>query len=620
MSARRPELCATVLYALPDGVLALDATGAIVEANPAAERLLGRARQALLGVPLSGLLLLDPAAPPLTLEGVGSGLQLDALAAGRALEVALAPAPEGALLTAVLREVTARRRAEADLASAKETAEAANAAKTRFLASMSHDLRTPMAAILGYADLLGTVEGVGEAERGEWVEQIRRSAEHLLALLNDILDLSKIEAGEVTLDLTRVHLFQAVSDVEALMAPLARERLLTLRVEWAGLLPEWIETDPVRLRQILVNLVSNAVKFTDRGGITIRVSPAGAEPPPGERLRLRLAVQDSGVGIAPQDQERLFDPFTPLAGRSPGGTGLGLNISRRLARLLGGDLRVESRPGAGSTFVLELDAGPARPLAELVDTTRLDLRDLRRRRTATRLDLRGVRVLVVDDHRTNRTLLAHILREPGALVTQAGDGEEALREVLGARAEGRPFDLVLMDMQMPVLDGYEATARLRSAGVATPIVALTAHAMTGDRDRCLAAGCDSYVAKPLVREQFLAELGRLLGRRLIEAPAPAAPGLVSTRAEEDAFRPLLLAYVAELPALADALVEAHRSGDQERLSTLCHQLAGSGGSYGFPQVSAAARRCEQQLRQGRSPSEVGEPLAELVALLRSASV
>ena len=618
----REDLCAAVLGALEDGVLALDAAGAIVELNGAAERILGRPRAALLGKPLLQLLAPDRAwPPPFETARVSRGMRVEVETGGpngapRTLEVSLAPIEgQPPLLGAVLREITARKRAESELQAAKEAAEAASAAKTRFLASISHDLRTPMAAILGYADLLGREDAGSAHERGEWLEQIRRNADHLLALLNDILDLSKIEAGEVALEVTRVNLFQALADAESLMAPLAHEKLLDLRVEWGGPLPEWIETDPVRLRQILVNLVSNAIKFTDQGEVALRVEQA---PSPPGRARLRISVADTGSGIPPEDLERIFAPFTPLAGRKAAGTGLGLNISRRLARLLGGDLTVRSTPGRGSTFSLELDAGAERAV-DLVDTTRIDLRELRRRRPTRRIDLSGVRILVVDDNRANRRLLVYMLEEPGALVSEAADGQEAVGAVLRAQTEGAPFDLVLMDMQMPVLDGYEATRTLRQLGVRTPVVALTAHAMTGDRDRCLAAGCDAYVAKPLVREQFLGELSRLLRRSLVDGQRPQG-GLVSIRAGDPGFQELLREYAAELPGLAEQLVEAHRAGELPRLTDLCHQLAGSGGSYGFPQISSAARRCEQVLRQGGGVSDVADPLAELCALLRSVTV
>jgi signal transduction histidine kinase/ActR/RegA family two-component response regulator len=404
-----------------------------------------------------------------------------------------------------------RRRSE-DLREAIKRAERANEAKSEFLANMSHEIRTPMNAIIGFSENL-LAPDITEAERVEAVRTIHRNGLHLLEIINDILDLSKIEAGKLTIENERAAPAEVVEDVLTLMRDRANSKGLKLAGEYVGDLPATIETDAKRLRQILINLVGNAVKFTETGGVRLRVAYL-----PDPVRQLKIDVIDTGIGLTAEQVSRLFQPFEQADSsttRRFGGTGLGLTISRRLARMLGGDIEVTSIYGTGSVFSVTLATGdlegiafapvePNQPRAAAPEPAKPAV-------TAVTL---GGRILLVDDGPDNRKLLSVILRKAGAEVATAENGLEAVEAALASRAT-TPFDVILMDMQMPVLDGYDATRRLRDAGWSGPIIALTAHAMAGDRERCLEAGCDDYVTKPVDRKKLLALLAALLS----QAPA-----------------------------------------------------------------------------------------------------
>lgn len=427
-------------------------------------------------------------------------------------------------------DVTERELAMNQLAHAKRQAESANAAKSAFLANISHEIRTPMAAILGYSDLMVDAATSTE-ERREFAETIRRNGAHLLTILNDLLDLSKIEAGRMQVESIAVQPHEVLEEVVRLMNIRATAKRLELRYipsndEYAHTL---VLTDPLRLRQILMNLIGNAVKFTESGW----VRAAMRFQKQGDRLRIWFDIADSGVGLREEEIRRLFQAFSQgdtSTTRRHGGTGLGLAISKRLSELLGGGITVQSRLNEGSTFTLEIEAG----LAPLGDGDHLDAVsgalsrtepwtesgvveamgstavDAGTGRTAPAADasampqpLLGVRVLLVDDGADNRELLARIFERAGSVVTVARDGRESLDLVVRAGASGKSFDVILMDMQMPELDGYLTTKRLRSIGYRGRIVALTGHALDGDRNRCMEAGCDAYAVKPIPREELI---------------------------------------------------------------------------------------------------------------------
>ena len=414
-------------------------------------------------------------------------------------------------LAGVFQDVTDRRAARERLERAMAEAEGANRAKTEFLANMSHEIRTPMAAILGYADLLSDA-GYSDDERSGFVRTIKRNGDHLMALLDDILDISKIEAGRMTVESMSCSPARIVADVESIMRVRARQKGLGFGAELVGPVPESIRSDPTRLRQILLNLVGNAIKFTERGGVRVLVELAtdASDPDP----RLRFEVADTGIGIEPGDLAEIFKPFSQAdtsVTRRFGGTGLGLTISRRLAAMLGGELEATSVPGEGSRFGVTVATGPLEgvPMARAGSAPE---RPPAPAPAAPTPRLRA-RVLLVEDGPDNQRLLEFYLTRAGASVELAENGLEGVRLALEAESAGRPFDLVLMDMQMPELDGYGAARRLRDAGFPRPVVALTAHAMAGDRERCLEAGCDDYLTKPVDRAELLRRCAAIVGDR-----------------------------------------------------------------------------------------------------------
>ena len=429
---------------------------------------------------------------------------------------------EGAhsILAGVAIDITSQKRAEEELARAKHAAEAANRAKSEFLANMSHEIRTPMTAILGFSEILSEYPISAEARAS--IDIVQRNGEHLLTLVDDILDLSKIEAGRMEIEHEPCSPAEVAREVVETMHVRAQAKGLKLSLEEQGPLPPAISTDPRRLRQILVNLVGNAVKFTELGGVHIvaRMETNAAEGLDAPCVpQVAFEVIDTGIGMSNEQTAQLFQPFTQVdtsTSRRFGGTGLGLAISKRLAVALGGDLTVSSQPGQGSTFRLTVAAAPVSH-AQLVESPHQTSQpaSLTERIPQT---FSG-RILLVEDGPDNQRLITFLLRKVGFEVAVAENGEVALHTVEQAQANGTPFDVILMDMQMPVLDGYQATRELRARGWKRPIVALTAHAMKEDRQTCLNAGCDDYLTKPIRRPELLAVIAQQLAH---PSNAPAA--------------------------------------------------------------------------------------------------
>ncbi|MBA4017306.1 MAG: hypothetical protein C0483_09045 [Pirellula sp.] len=391
-----------------------------------------------------------------------------------------------------------------ELRRARELAEAANRAKSAFLANMSHEIRTPLTAVLGYAEILrGDVDAPDPSlDRRAVTETICSAGRHLLSLLEDILDLSKIEADKMTTERIAVDLVEILRDVECMLGAKAAARGLQLRITIAGGLPPRIVGDPTRLRQILMNLAGNALKFTETGGVTIHVEAVDGEA----GRRLKIEVTDTGAGMSDAEAALLFRPFTQAdisVTRKFGGTGLGLTISRRLARLMNGDVRlVATAPGRGTTFAVDLPLEPAvEPQLEKV----ADVRKMIAARVtqAPQTSLSG-HILLAEDGPDNQRLIAFVLRKAGAEVTIAGNGQEALQALDEAIAAGRSFDLILSDLQMPVLDGLSLVTQLRTRGFSLPVLALTADVMPEVRDRCLAAGFNDFCVKPIDRPRLIA--------------------------------------------------------------------------------------------------------------------
>jgi signal transduction histidine kinase len=411
------------------------------------------------------------------------------------------------------------RRKNQELHEARDRAESATRAKSDFLANMSHEIRTPMTAILGFADVLLHEDGLDRAppDRRRAIETIQRNGEHLLGVINDILDVSKIESGKMSVETIACSPFQIVEDVLALMRLRAEAKGLQLVKEYCFPIPAQIRSDPTRIRQILMNLVGNAVKFTEKGSIKIRTSYL-ADP----EARLAFDVVDTGVGMDPDQSSKLFQPFSQADSsttRRFGGTGLGLTICKRLAEMLGGGISFTSALGVGTTFSFWVDAGCLEGVS---------LRDCERsepprdapiphpaRRESDRKapePIKGLHILLAEDGPDNQRLIAFLLRKGGAEVTIVENGRQAVDVATAAPAEQPLFDLILMDMQMPEMDGYEAARLLRRLGYSEPIVALTANAMAGDRERCLAAGCDDFATKPIDKARLFETILRAAHR------------------------------------------------------------------------------------------------------------
>jgi len=502
---------------------------------------------------------------------------------------------------AVLEDRVAERTAELETATAN--AVAANQAKTEFLATVSHEVRTPLSTILGYVDLLR--DHSDDPERVDrHLRTIRDSGTHLNQLVGDLLDVGRIEAGRLELDPVPCALGELLAQLRSMFSARAAERRLELLVETEAELPWRFVADAVRIRQILSNLLSNAIRYTETGTVRLVVSTESRDDDESS-ADLALSVIDTGVGIPLEDQDRIFDRFTQVEGGLRGGQGvgfgLGLWITRQLAERMGGRIEFTSEPGVGSTFVAFLpvdqcsDWGVRQVEASAIPDPVAEPR------------LSG-KVLVAEDSLGLRDLCRHRLEQWGVACQVAEDGREAI-----ARAASEPFDLILMDWQMPYVDGLEATRALRRREVNTPIIALTAAAMPGDRERCLAAGCDRYLVKPINFRELYRVLTDFLptakgaGRDGEEGRSDGGSG-ASTLAD------LSARYVGRLPDRVREIGAALDQLDFERAVALAHRLAGTAGSYGLDDVSRCSASVEEAARANRyaTASEAFAQLEELV--------
>jgi signal transduction histidine kinase/HPt (histidine-containing phosphotransfer) domain-containing protein/ActR/RegA family two-component response regulator len=521
------------------------------------------------------------------------------------------------------------------LARASAEAQQASAAKARFLAHMSHEIRTPMNAILGMNRLaLGTE--LTPLQRG-YLEKVEASSRHLLAIVDDVLDVSKIEAGKVVLESEDLVLERVLDDVTTLAGGACADKGLWLRVELAADVPGTVQGDALRLRQVLVNLVTNAVKFTERGGVTVSVA---ATPAPDGRIGLRFAVRDTGIGLDEAQRRRLFQAFAqadPTIARRYGGTGLGLAICKSLVELMEGEIGVESRPGAGSTFWFTARFGPTEAQATDPSAARAAPR-VPPPAAPPALDA-GARILLVEDHRLNQEVAIGLLEELGLRATVVADGQLALDAL-----RSRPFDLVLMDVQMPVMDGLTATRRLRAdpALRALPVIAMTAGALAADREDCLAAGMNDVVTKPIDPDDLRRALARWLVRRdgagpaAGEPPHPSAPadpdapapatatapaptelprgvpgldvdrGLRYARGRPDLYLGLLRGFLDDQRELAPRLNEALARDDLATVERLAHTHRGLASGLGAAASARAAEALETAVREGAARAMIDE--------------
>jgi len=608
------QIAATIRSSL-DAVIVADAQGRILEWNGGAERCFGFTRDEAVGATMSSIIipdrhkaLLDAAmrlfgATDRTTKAVGRRIEIEALHAdGREfpveLAVGVATGTRQPIFVAFVRDITDRRGHEAELQAAVTLAEAGNRSKANFLAVMSHEMRTPLNGVIGSLDLLARGELL--SEQRHYVDVALQSGELLLAQINDVLDISKLDAGKLTLEEAPFDLRGMAQSVLDIVEPQAVRQGTQLSLAISDDAPQWVVGDPIRLRQVLLNLVSNAVKFTHDGAISVRVDLAGAAD---AAEMFEFAIKDTGIGIDPDRLGDLFEDFTMIDSsysRRVGGTGLGLAISKRLVGAMSGRIGVSSQAGVGSRFWFRVPLKKAvRPVLDATASAVAWTVDV---------DIAPLKILLVEDNLTNQMVAQRMLMAEGHKVLTAGDGREALDA-----ASSQRFDLILMDISMPEMDGLEAARRIKalpSLLASVPIIAMTAHAVTGDRERFLAAGMVDYVSKPIRLKQLLAAIGRVMSVNADRHDDASSISIehqmtsdlpllnaseIHTLADETSIEmlPLILAqFLAELESRGRDIGEANRSRNIPALRRAAHSLAGLGATLGATRLAVLMRAIE----------------------------
>jgi len=634
------NMLSAVVSKTKNAISIMDPNGTVIWVNDAFIRLTGCSLSAAIGNRLDELLFgpsTEPAAFRRFREAFETGRELtqDVLQYhqdGRTfwVESNLIPVHDAAGRLArwigIDTDITKRRQTEESLRAAKEAAEASNRAKSEFLANLSHEIRTPMNAIIGMTDLAMATD-LSRQQR-EYLKTVQSSAESLLTLLNDILDLSKIEAGRLQLEEIDFNLADVVNDALRTLRVEAREKGLEIAANLPANLPVPLRGDSMRLRQILLNLVGNAVKFTERGGVTVEVVEQWRGD---DEVNVHFSVSDTGIGIPSDKLDKIFQAFTQgdtSTTREFGGSGLGLTITAELVRMMKGHIWVLSTVGKGSTFhfTARLAIGRATPPAEEPHASSHTLEKTPPENAAgwTGQAAKPLHVLVADDHGANRHLVVTVLQRRGHACVEATNGREAVEA-----ARNQTFDVVLMDVQMPVLDGFKATAAIRESEKATgkhlPIVALTAHAMAGDREKCLAAGMDAYLPKPLrpsTLVQLVEEVGLAAATERDQAASPS-PDHDRTRGYDlqialegmdndvDLLMDQMNFFLNDGPALVEQVFDAVGNGKPRQLELSAHRLKGLLARYAYDEAAEIARALEQMARDGTFDG--AKPLCETLA-------
>ncbi len=592
-----------------DALMTTDPSGIITDVNKQMEALTGCTRDELIGAPFKSYFT-DP-------ERAEAGIKL-VLSQKKVTDYELTACARDGNKTVVsynattfydrdrtlqgvfaaARDVTERKRVELELKQARAVAESASRTKSDFLASMSHEIRTPMNAIIGIADLLAKTPL--SPEQNKYVQIFRRAGDNLLHLIDDILDLSKVESLQLELERTGFSLNDLLEKVTEMVAVRAHEKGLALVCNIAPKVPTDLVGDPTRLRQVLLNLLGNAIKFTESGEVALRVAPDAGSSVPGA---LRFTISDTGIGIAGEKLGAVFERFTQTDSsttRRYGGSGLGLTISKRLVELMGGRIWVESQVGKGSVFSFAVP---------------LEIRARTRRRTAVPVGtgpepaLPALHILLVEDSPDNRTITVAYLKDTPYRVDIAENGAIACGKFTAGH-----YDLVLMDRQMPVMDGLTATRAIREWEQAnrrspTPIVALTAAALKGDQEQCMAAGCTAYLTKPIKQEVLLQAIKELA---LVAPPSSqeesSRKDTILVRANPK-FADLIPGFLQNRRQDVSAMLDALDRGDFETVESMGHGMKGAGSSYGFQAITdigAALEQAAERVDNDASRKWVGE--------------
>ena len=619
-----PGRVRSALDTMAEGLLVLDRKEQIVLANHAFATLLGKTTEQMTGVRASqlpwvtcdGLATADAERPWIKAirEGVPQTnqllrLQLDGQPQ-RTFKLNCSPVLgskgnyAGVLVS--FDDITLLEEKEVELRKSREEAVAANEAKSSFLANMSHEIRTPMNAVLGFTEILQRGYSKNPQESRKHLDTIHSSGKHLLDLINDILDLSKVESGQMEIERMPCAPHNVIAEVVNVLRVKAHEKGLSLQFLPAGDLPETILSDPSRLRQIVTNLIGNAIKFTQEGGVTVTLNldQSNAEP------QLIVDITDTGIGMQQERLEHIFDPFVQAdtsVTRRFGGTGLGLSISKRFAEALGGGITVTSQPGRGSTFSVHIDTGLLDGIALLPASELLRCVEDQVDEEAVRWVFPPSRILVVDDGEENRELVKLVLEENNISVAEAENGQIGVEKALA-----EPYDVILMDIQMPVMDGFMATQAMREAGLDTPIIALTANAMKGFEQKCLDAGYTGYMTKPINIDQLVAKLAELLNATVAAASAEKNVLTPSNAANDDAknseatapivsrlstadprFQRLISRFTERLDAQLKNIDSAWAARNYAEIADLAHWLKGAAGTVGFDSFTSPAHELEQ---------------------------